>query len=222
MIIDRVAWLARSLRLKSTFKGFWASPYSYATKDVEFAPYVRLYGSTTLSGTSVGRHTYFYNCKAANLTIGCFCSVGPGSRLGGMGTHPLSMISTHPAFFSTRKQSGRSFVKETYFLEYLTTHIGNDVWVGANAIVIDGITIGDGAVIAAGAVVTTDVPAYAIVGGVPAKVIRYRFSPVDVETLLRVKWWLQPDEILMSIAAQMRNGDVSKLAAALGTFETST
>lgn len=67
--------------------------------------------------------------------------------------------------------------------------IGNDVWIGAKVTLINGISIGDGAVILAGAVVSKDVPPYAIVGGVPAKILRYRYSPDDIELLLKTKWW---------------------------------
>lgn len=67
--------------------------------------------------------------------------------------------------------------------------IGNDVWIGDSVLILDGVKIGDGAVLAAGAVVTADVPPYAIVGGVPAKVIRYRFNEDEIEHLIKLKWW---------------------------------
>ena len=134
------------------------------------------------------------------------------------------MISTHPVFFSTRMQSGYTFADESYFEEYRGTTIGNDVWIGANAIVIDGVRIGDGAVVAAGAVVTKDVPAYAIVGGVPARIIRYRFLQTDIDVLLKINWWLLPDKVLKNVAGHIRAGDVRKLALALemGSAETDT
>jgi acetyltransferase-like isoleucine patch superfamily enzyme len=172
MILRRIKWLLRKRRLGRQLAGFGAGILSYATEDVLFSEYVRVYGATTLANASIGRHTYFYGSKAANLTIGAFCSIGPGTRLGGMGTHPLNMLSTHPVFFSTRKQSGQTYVSQNYFEEYRSTTIGNDVWIGAHALVIDGVTIGDGAAVAAGAVVTKDVPAYAVVGGVPARIIK--------------------------------------------------
>ena len=215
MLLKRIKWLFRKARLSKQLEGFDAGILSYASEDVVFSYHVRLYGATTLSNASIGRHTYLYGSKAANISIGSFCSVGPGTRLGGMGTHPLNMISTHPVFFSLRKQSGLTFADESHFEEYRATKIGNDVWVGADAIVIDGIEIGDGAVVAAGAVVTKDVPAYAVVAGVPARVIKYRFSPPDVEMLLKIKWWLLSDVALKDLAVQMRSGDVRTLVSAL-------
>jgi hypothetical protein len=79
-------------------------------------------------------------------------------------------------------------------------HIGNDVWIGGGVIVLQGTTIGDGAVIAAGAVVTRDVAPYAVVAGVPARVLKYRFSPEQVEYLLRLRWWDLPPAQLRELA----------------------
>ena len=80
------------------------------------------------------------------------------------------------------------------FAEYRPITIGNDVWIGARAMVMDGVEVGDGAIVAANAVVTKDVPPYAIVGGVPAKVIRYRFAPEKIEALQLLQWWSWPLE----------------------------
>jgi hypothetical protein len=92
-------------------------------------------------------------------------------------------------FFSTARQCGSSFVSQNYFEESSRVTVGNDVWIGANVTVIDGIRIGHGAIVGAGAVVVAEVPDYAIVGGVPARLIRFRFSPSEIAWLLEFRWW---------------------------------
>lgn len=129
--------------------------------------------------------------------IGKFCSIA--SRVVTVrGGHPTKdWVSTHPAFFSTAKQCGMTFVTENKFIENKPpTTIGNDVWIGDSALLMDGITVGDGAIIAAGAVVTKDVEPYSIVAGVPAKEIRKRFPEETVEKLLKLQWWNKSDEWL--------------------------
>ena len=129
----------------------------------------------------------------AHAKIGRFCSIGENVKLI-RATHPTERFaSTHPAFYSTSTVS--SFVKENKFEEIIRNDegvsltIGNDVWIGNEVLLRGGIRIGDGAVIAMGAVVTKDVPPYAVVGGVPARIIRYRF-PEDVrEKLIASQWW---------------------------------
>jgi serine acetyltransferase len=82
-----------------------------------------------------------------------------------------------------------TFAQEDLFEERRKIVIGNDVWIGTRVFIRDGVSIGDGAVIAAGAVVVSDIPPYAIAGGVPAKIIRYRFREAEIEQLLEIKWW---------------------------------
>lgn len=132
--------------------------------------------------------SYVSSARISNAKIGRYCSIGFESIIG-LGTHPSTYLSTHPAFYSAAKQSGISFVTESSYSEYQSIDIGNDVWIGARAIVLGGVSIGDGAIVAAGAVVTKDVPPYAIVGGVPARLLRYRFSEEVIEELLDWKWW---------------------------------
>ena len=111
------------------------------------------------------------------------------------GNHPLSFASIHPAFYSTGYSF--SYVKENRFEDFryldperqISIVIGNDVWIGARATILEGIRIGDGAVVAAGAVVTKDIAPYTIVGGVPARVIKYRFDEETINKLMEIKWW---------------------------------
>ena len=143
-------------------------------------------------GTYISSYSKLYNCN-----IGRFCSIAQKVEII-FGEHPTrKFVSTYPAFYSSSTVNGISFVKKTRFNEYkfidldkkYFVKIGNDVWIGYGALIMEGLTIGDGAVIAAGAVVTKNVPPYAIVGGVPAKIIKYRFEQNDIDWLLRLKWW---------------------------------
>lgn len=140
-------------------------------------------------GVSIGDFSYVSaGCWLDFTHVGKFCSLG-AQVMSGCGEHPLNFISTNPVFFSTFTQSGITFAQKDSFEERKCITIGHDVWIGARAFIKDGIKIGNGAVIAAGAVVVKDVPDYAIVGGVPAKIIRYRFSPETIEQLLKIEWW---------------------------------
>lgn len=199
-------WLRR--KRKSALpdhKGLSVSKQSHFDKYTTFSDYNVLYGKTTLSKTKLGRFTYIAGAAISNASIGQFCSVGPGTEIGGFGRHPIDWATTHPVFYSTRKQAGISFVDTDQFEEHIgPVVIGNDVWIGANVLILDGVTVGDGAIIAAGAVVAEDIAPYAIVGGVPAKVIRYRFSPIVIQCFLQLKWWDWPEEKLQRRAAQFR------------------
>ncbi len=155
-----------------------------------FGQYNTLYRNTSINEVKLGDFTYIAeNSKLSKTNVGKFCSIGPDCRIG-IGKHPSNtFVSTHPIFFSTLKQSQISFVDKNYFEEYKEINIGNDVWIGANAIIVDGVNVSDGAIIAAGAVVTKDIPPFAIVGGVPSKIIKYRFTKSEIDKLLKIKWW---------------------------------
>lgn len=121
--------------------------------------------------------------------IGKFCSIGADVKIG-LGKHPIDFVSTSPVFYSLRaKNRNLSFATEQHYNEYEDVQIEHDVWIGSNAVVNAGVKIGTGAVVAAGAVVTKDVPPYAIVGGVPAKIIKYRFDDETISKLLKSEWW---------------------------------
>lgn len=205
---DRIRWvISRRRKLASTLEGFWASARSYATPDCQFSAYNRIYRRVFLRNVSLGNMSYIAEGTSAGFTdIGAYCSIGPQVLLGGLGWHPTNRLSTHPAFYSARLQAGTSFVANDHAfgqeVELPQTTVGNDVWISAGCIVIDGVTIGDGAIIAAGAVVTRDVPPYAIVGGVPAQVIRYRFDINTIDALMKWRWWELDNQALRPLSDQ--------------------
>jgi acetyltransferase-like isoleucine patch superfamily enzyme len=138
----------------------------------------------------IGAYSYVSeNSVVQNAEIGRFCSIAR-SVLIGLGEHPLmDNASTSPRFYSKPVSfTGKSELKDG-FVENPPTTIGHDVWIGAGAFLKAGVHIGHGAVVAAGSVVTKDVPDYAIVGGIPAKVIRYRFDSDAIGRLLELEWW---------------------------------
>lgn len=144
------------------------------------------------SHVSVGAFTVLtdsrYEGYIGNVDIGRYCSIAYGVNIG-MFEHPVDWLSSSTRQYLSGHVHGARTVNIRHFEANPRTIIGNDVWIGTSATLIDGVTIGDGAIIAAGAVVTKDVPPYAIVGGVPAKIIKYRFNEEIIAKLLELKWW---------------------------------
>ncbi len=159
---------------------------------------VLLHENVTVNHSSIGDYSYINNNSLIqNTTIGSYCSISHGVKMG-LGAHPIHKFSTSPIFY--KKNNGmkvKVIEKDSDFVEYKPITIGNDVWIGANALIMDGVTIADGAIIAAGSVVTKNIDAYSIVGGVPAKHIKYRFNENKIKQLLETKWWLkEPQDVL--------------------------
>lgn len=164
---------------------------SVTIRNCSFGYHNRIYGNSILINVTLGDFSYVGgDCRLMNTTIGKFCSIGSAVWIGGFATHPLNCKSTHPGFYQ-KDSSFYGFNPEYSFnhAEYRRVAVGNDVWIGHRAIVLDGINVGSGAVIAAGAVVTKDVPPYAIVGGVPAKILKFRFPVDKINELLESQWW---------------------------------
>jgi acetyltransferase-like isoleucine patch superfamily enzyme len=160
--------------------------------------------------SNLGLESYSYVAERSQISqakIGRFCSIGP-EFLCGHGAHPLDFISTSPVFYSTRRQCGTTFADQDVFQEFDDTTMGHDIWIGARVFVRSGLTIGNGAVIAAGAVVVNDIPDYAVVGGVPAKTIRYRFDEGIIKALLELQWWNWPEPELRAASSRFAQKDV--------------
>ena len=144
------------------------------------------------NNVEIGKYTYgLWGAEIAPKTkIGAFCSIAPNVKIGLM-NHPMDYVSTHPFLY----YKDRGFVKEDIQIPQKSAPIiGDDVWIGTNVVILPGVHIGQGAIIGAGAVVTKDVPPYACVGGVPAKLLKYRFPKETIEKLLKINWSQKDDE----------------------------
>ena len=152
-----------------------------------------VYRGTKLVNTSIGKYSYISpNCEIVNTKIGNYTSIANGCAIG-LGIHTNSYISTSPVFTQKYNGTGAQWINENCVnpLDF-SIQIGNDVWIGARVIIVGNISIGDGAIVGTGAVVTKDIPPYAVVGGVPAKIIKYRFDEVIIDKLLNINWWNLP------------------------------
>lgn len=157
--------------------------------DVNLSGYNVLFEKVILVQSCIGAHTYIQRGSSViNATIGKFCSIAPNVSIG-PGIHKIDGVSTHPSFFLKDTPLIKIFSKSNKFDSSIKTVIGNDVWIGYGAIILDGVKIEDGAVIAAGSVVTKDVSPYSVVAGVPAKHIKFRFNQDVINILQKSEWW---------------------------------
>lgn len=157
---------------------------------------------------AVGAHSDYYGKMGMGTYIGADChisaDIGRFSSLGNrisqiIESHPYKdpFVTTSPMFFSTKKQTGHTFAKKQVAEEYkfydkereIAFCIGNDCWIGNDVCFIGSVQVGDGAVVLSRAIVTKDVPPYAIVGGIPAKIIGYRYDKDTIKLLQKVQWW---------------------------------
>lgn len=158
---------------------------------------------------------YHYPVNGDRLIIGKFCSVACGAKfLFTSANHSLTSLSTYPfpIFYDVWNLDGRNVTQAWDNKGDIV--IGNDVWIGFEAVIMSGVTIGDGAIIASRAVVTKDVPAYTIVGGVPARPIRKRFDDQTILKLKRIRWWDWPPEKIDRNIPAIQSGNIDLLETA--------
>ncbi|SKC05894.1 DapH/DapD/GlmU-related protein [Kosakonia radicincitans] len=148
-------------------------------------------------------------CTIADAEIGKFVAIANNVRIGAP-NHPMGRPSQHRITYCPEYYSASAVRDHDFFTQRRGDRvvIGNDVWIGHAAIVLPGVTVGDGAVIAAGAVVSKDVAPYTIVGGVPAKVIRLRFSPHIGQQLQQIAWWEWPLETIIERLADFQDENI--------------
>lgn len=171
----------------------------YSIRESKLGKYVKINSGSQLFKSEVGDYSYCgYDCNILYTTIGKFCCLSDNIIIGGV-NHPMHFVSMSSVFLNHQDSSQIKLGNLNYLpIEY--TYIGHDVWIGNRALIKSGVTVGSGAVIGAGSVVTKDVPAYAIVGGNPAKILKYRFDEEIIERLLKSEWWNLEEDILKKLS----------------------
>lgn len=169
-----------------------------AIRNSSVPPTSKVESGSQIVDTNFGRHSFCgYNCTILNADIGSFCSIADAVYIGGS-AHPMHFVSTSPVFLSHRDSVRAKFASHD-FCHMPRTSIGNDVWIGHGAKIKAGVSVGNGAVIGMGSVVTKDVRPYEIVAGVPARFIGFRFEPEIAQALLETKWWDYDDMQLLNV-----------------------
>lgn len=167
-------------------------------------PTAKVESGSSVFYSSMDRYSFCgYDCDIFYAEIGRFTSIANHVVIGGA-KHPMKWVGMSPVFYQGRDSVRKKFSE--YPLEKSAiTLIGNDVWIGRSAIIISGVSIGDGAVVGAGSVVTKDVPAYGVVAGNPAKLLRYRFEEDIRSNLKDIKWWDLDEVILVKLADYIKD-----------------
>ncbi len=180
----------------------------------ELDHYVFLKHHTTCELSKVGlRSSAGFYSVLRSAVIGKYCSISWFTTVGAV-NHHFDTVTSHA--FPVRGRFGLTDVEGS--MPEKTTFVGNDVWIGCNVVVLPGVTIGDGAVVAAGSIVTKDVPPYAIVAGSPARVLRYRWDQETVERVSKLQWWDWDDEKIKNNLDLFQEGMSSNLLDRLETL----
>lgn len=159
-----------------------------------------IYPGSSVVDSSMGKHSYCgLDCWILSVDIGNFCSISDEVFIEGNSGHAMHHVSTSAVFFSQKSVLRKKFATHICEMPKRTT-IGHDVWIGKRALIKAGVTIGNGAAIGMGSVVTKDVPPYTVVAGNPAKPIRKRFDDKQIQLLQESEWWTLPDREIQGLA----------------------
>lgn len=201
--------MIKRIKNKLTKKDYFCAPEARINK-VNFGHKCNIAYGADLGDATIGKFSSIgRNTTIRKAIVGNFCSVSYNASIGAA-SHPMDRISGSAAFFQPK--FGLCSNKEAII--HKDTIIGHGVWIGCNAVIIEGIKIGNGAIVGAGAVVTKDVEPYSVVGGVPAKHIKYRFNKSIIEHLENSRWWTMNDEFyrrnlsLFSVALDLQMSEI--------------
>jgi acetyltransferase-like isoleucine patch superfamily enzyme len=188
----------------------WRNPHNRTA--LHLAELSRRYGFE-IGAHSYGRPKVRFPGSGCKLTIGSYCSIGDNVEILLGGDHRTDWATTYP--FAAFPEVWTGAERDGFQVSRGGVAIGSDVWLGSGVLIMSGVTIGHGAVVAARAVVPRDVPPYAIVGGNPAKVIRYRFEEAQIAGLLDSAWWELPEPDIARLAPLLQSTEIDDLVAAV-------